>query len=184
MGGACHSAPERLCSGLGAQKAKQSVLVICAASQITPNAVTESNNNHILSHILCGSGVEEGLYWAGPTWGPPAVRQWLGLPRSLRLPLSPGPGRLDEADWEMLGLLSQISFPAWSLHLGWLGVARLLQEGSGLQRRVSPGCWPARGGVLCMTDLGNHTASLPPNCCSGQSQAQEEDTETLPEGRA
>lgn len=73
---------------------------------------------------------------------------------------------------ETLGLLSQISFPAWSLHRSWLGVARLLQEGSGLQRCVLPVSRPARGGVLCMTDLGHHTASLPPNCCSGQSQVR------------
>lgn len=43
--------------------------MICAVSQITPNAVTESNNSHIFSHILCGSGIEEWLCWAGPTWG-------------------------------------------------------------------------------------------------------------------
>ena len=59
--------------------------------------------------------------------GPPAVRQWLGLPQSLHLPLSPGPERLDEAGQEELGLLSLFSLPG--LHLGRLGVARLPTRG-------------------------------------------------------
>lgn len=43
--------------------------MICATSHITPNAVTESNNKHVFSHVLCGSGIEEWLRWAGLMWG-------------------------------------------------------------------------------------------------------------------
>lgn len=74
----------------------------------------------------------------------PAVifRQWRGLGswQSLNWPLSPGRGRLDQAEWEQLGLLGLVTHLSLSLHsLSSIlpsGQPDLLQEGSGLQRCV------------------------------------------------
>ena len=105
---------------------------------------------------------------AGPTGAlAQRVRPWLGSPQSP--PASPGSGRLDEVGREQQGLLRLFS-SAWSLHVGSLRVAR---------DRLPPR-GPARGGVLCTTYLGNHMASLAPDCRSGQSHAQEEGTDTAP----